>query len=318
MAHMIMENDNMFSVRQVPWHGLGVILEEAPDSAAAIKQAGLDWEVRQTVVKTDSGLLIPDWYANVRADTNQVLGMVTGRYGIVQNSEAFDFTDSLVGSGDVRYETAGSLRNNRTVWMLAKLQGSDAERFNLNDDKTEMYICFTNTHDGTGSVRVLMTPVRVVCQNTLNLAIKGAQRAWSTTHVGDFKAKAKVAAETLLGTKKYMNELQHTADRLSAIKVSAKRYAEIMNEILPIKDSDSERVKANILSKQEGIAQALKAPDIAKFKGTGWALVNAVSDFLQHSEPQRKTETFKENRLDATLKGDKLLDTVTAMILKAA
>jgi phage/plasmid-like protein (TIGR03299 family) len=312
MAHQV---ETMFSVRQVPWHGLGKVIEDEVDSVAAIKAAGLDWEVKQTPIYQPNGNLIPEYYANIRSSDNKVLGVVTGRYTIVQNQQAFAFTDALVGSGDVKYETAGSLHDGKKVWMLAKLQGH--EGFHLNDDKTEIYICFTNTHDGSGAVRVLVTPIRVVCQNTLNLAIKGAHRAWSTTHVGDIGQRLKEAERTLKQTGVYMASLQEQAAKAAGIKISARKYAEIMEELVPMSGKETAKEKATIEAKRDGIAQCLKADDIARFRGTGYALINAVSDFAGHSAPIRMTPTFADNRFDSIVSNNKLLDTVTKLVFAA-
>ena len=113
--------ESMFSVREKPWHGLGTIVAEAPDSSAALELAGLDWTVTQKDIATaDGGKVIPGFKANVRELDDKVLGIVTDRYKVVQNTEAFAFTDALLGEG-VRYETAGSLQGGRRIWLLAKL-----------------------------------------------------------------------------------------------------------------------------------------------------------------------------------------------------
>ena len=112
--------ETMMSVREKPWHGLGVIVKDAPTSAEALRLAGLDWKVERQQLMLPNGRAIPDQYANVRTSDGSVLGLVTGKYQIVQNDEAFAFTDNLIG-GDVRYETAGSLMGGKRVWMLARL-----------------------------------------------------------------------------------------------------------------------------------------------------------------------------------------------------
>ena len=176
--------ETMFYVREKPWHGLGTMVQEAPTSAEALKLAGLDWTVEARDMWLNGGYEpIPGYKANVRSSDNKVLGVVSNKYRIVQNADAFAFTDALIG-GDVRYETAGSLLDGKKIWLLAKLPDSE-----ICGDKTEPYVCFSNTHDGSGAVRVCMTPVRVVCNNTLNLALDTAQRAWSVRHVGDINSK---------------------------------------------------------------------------------------------------------------------------------
>ena len=188
--------ESMFSVREVPWHGLGTIIQEAPDSEAALKLAGLDWSVKQVPVLYEGQKTGHQF--NVRESDNRVLGVVGGRYKPVQNAEAFAFTDELVG-GDVRYETAGSLADGKRVWMLAKMPDT-----RVLDDIVEPYLCLTNGHDGFSSLKVCMTPVRVVCQNTLNMALKGAKRTWTVRHSGNINAKMEEAQQTLGLAQNYM------------------------------------------------------------------------------------------------------------------
>lgn len=119
--------ETMFFTREKPWHGLGTRVEQAPDSKDALVAAGLDWNVFQRAIVTEDGIHLPGYKANVRDTDNKVLGVVTDRYKVVQNSEAFAFTDDLLGEG-VRYETAGSLQEGKRTWMLAKLPQVQSER----------------------------------------------------------------------------------------------------------------------------------------------------------------------------------------------
>ena len=112
--------ETMFSVRETPWHGLGRIIMDAPASREALELAGLDWQVESRNIYSGTGAMIPGYRANVRSTDDAVLGVVSDRYRIVQNEEAFQFTDDLLGEG-VTYETAGSLQGGKKVWMLARL-----------------------------------------------------------------------------------------------------------------------------------------------------------------------------------------------------
>ena len=176
--------ETMFYVREAPWHGLGVRVESALNSEDALVMSGLNWNVIQKPIMTASGNLIPGYKANIRDTDNRVLGVVTDRYRVVQNSEAFAFTDALLGEG-VRYETAGSLQDGKKIWILAKLP----DKYIIEGDQIDPYLVFSSSHDGSGSIKVAMTPIRVVCQNTLNLAMSTAKRSWSTIHIGDLAAK---------------------------------------------------------------------------------------------------------------------------------
>ena len=194
MAHEvenIMYVSNEENGRFVPWHGLGTAVAEAPTSAEAIKLAGLDWVVESKPVFTNSGIEIPNYKANIRDIDQKVLGVVSNRYQVVQNKDAFDFTDALIGEG-CRYETAGSLCGGKRIFLLARMPEAK-----ILDDSFENYICFTNSHDGFSSIKAVMTPVRVVCQNTLSLALSSAKRQWSTKHIGNLDSKLAEARQTL-------------------------------------------------------------------------------------------------------------------------
>ena len=172
--------ESMFYTRENPWHGLGTKVDEAPTSKEALELAGLNWKVLQKPIYTSSGTLIEGYKANVRNTDQNVLGIVTDRYKVVQNDEAFKFTDDLLGAG-VRYETAGSLQDGKRIWLLAKLP----QEYIIGGEQISPYLVFTNTHDGSGAIKVAVTPVRIVCSNTLNLALSTAKRSWSTIHTGD-------------------------------------------------------------------------------------------------------------------------------------
>ena len=169
--------ESMMYVREKPWHGLGTEVQEAPTSRDALRLAGLDWTVEQKPIQLE-GIEIPGYKANVRSTDDRVLGVVSDRYRIVQNQKAFEFTDSIIG-GDVRYETAGSLNGGKKIWLLAKLPETE-----IAGDETEPYMCFTNTHDGSGAIRVCMTPIRVVCNNTLSASMPRSIASPSTTAPG--------------------------------------------------------------------------------------------------------------------------------------
>ena len=184
--------ETMFSVREKPWHGIGTIVQDAPGSKDAIQLAGLDWLISQKDVYTDSGVQIPGYKANIRSTDQSVLGVVSDRYQIVQNEDAFAFTDGLLGEG-VTYETAGSLQGGRRTFILARLP----ERFIIAGDEIMPYFVIMNSHDGSCSVKAAMTPVRVVCQNTLNLALKTAKRTWTARHTSNIMDRIDDARTTL-------------------------------------------------------------------------------------------------------------------------
>lgn len=163
--------ESMFYVRETPWHGLGTRVDKALTSREALVMAGLDWRVEQKPIRTEDGGIIEGYKANIRDVDQKVLGVVSNRYKVVQNEETFAFTDALLGE-DVRYETAGSLADGKRTWMLAVLP----HKYIIAGDEITPYLVFMNSHDGSGAIKAAMTPIRVVCQNTLNLALATAKR----------------------------------------------------------------------------------------------------------------------------------------------
>ena len=300
--------ESMMYVREKPWHGLGTRVEEAPTSTDALRMAGLDWSVVQWNIQVCGGAKIKNYKANVRDSDGTVLGVVSDRYKIVQNAEAFEFTDSLIG-GEVRYETAGSLNGGRKIWLLARLPETE-----IAGDKTEPYICFTNTHDGSGAIRVCMTPIRIVCNNTLNLALGSARRAWSVRHTGDMASKMHEARVCLEMASAYMNDLSPTADRLANTTVTRDRLREILDEMFPVTEDSTDREKQNIQKLKNEYMVCYFAPDILKFRGTAWGAVNAMSDMISHNAPRRKTANYRENNWGRIMDGHVMLDKFVSLV----
>ena len=307
---MSAEVETMFYTRTAPWHGLGTRVESALGSEEALKTAGLDWSVKQKALLTSDWKDVPGYYANVRDSDDKVLGVVSNRYQIVQNKDAFAFTDELLGKG-VRYETAGSLRDGKKVWILAKL----SKPYRMSEDKIIPYLVFCNSHDGSAAIKVAMTPVRVVCNNTLNLALSTADRIWSANHTGDIEMKLEDARRTLFMAEDYMNELSKEADRLTGRKVSDAEVEEYIKLLLPIPTNATEITEKNIRSMRKDMRNRyVYAPDLREVGRNAYRFINAVSDFATHSQPIRRTKNFKENLFLKTMEGNPLIDRAYQMV----
>ena len=306
--------ENMFYVRETPWHGLGVKVLEAPTSRDAIVAAGLDWTVSQcemTLAGTD--IVVPDAYANVRSSDNAVLGVVGNRYTIVQNEDAFSFTDSLIGEGCV-YETAGSLRGGKQIWLLARLP----ENIQIAGDEILPYLCFTNTHDGSGAVKVCATPVRVVCNNTLNLALRSAKRTWSARHTGDMESKMAEASETLQLANDYYAKLKSDSEALALKKFDTDTLIKVIDALLPTPEELTGRKRENIVAVKNDIFYRYTcAPDLKDMEQSALRFIHAVADTATHMEPRRRTANYQENLFISTVNGGDLLDKAYDIVLAA-
>lgn len=280
---MSAEVETMFYTRQKPWHGLGTMVTEAPDSKSALELAGLNWTVIQKPIETQDGLLIPGFKANMRNTDNQVLGVVTDRYKVVQNQDAFAFTDKLLGEG-VTYETAGSLREGHRTWLLAKLP----QRYIISGDEMTPYLVFMNSHDGTGAIKAAMTPIRVVCMNTL------------------------------LYADKYMSELGKAIDRMNKINLSDRQVYEYIDALFPLLDEPTEQQKKNLMKMKENVKlRYFEAPDLQHVGKNAYRFVNAVSDFATHAKPLRARKNYRENLFARTVDGNAMIDKAYQLVSNA-
>jgi phage/plasmid-like protein (TIGR03299 family) len=302
----------VFVTRQPAWHGLGAVVQEAPTSADAIRLAGLDWEVQKWPLQTfgvDRGgqacvLDVPEQFATVRTDVGAVLGVVSRRYRVFQNAEAFDFSDALVGEGLARYETAGALHGGRRVWLLARLPRE--LRVRGTEDVVEPYLLLANSHDGTMCLRMVPTTVRVVCQNTLNLALGRAGSAGVTVqHRESLADRVDEARERLVLVVRRVEQFQEQIDALARTPLrgaAVQRYFRQALELPGLEDlleapkeswpclargllaEQSERQRAAQARLLERLAENFEAAEnrLRGIEGTAWAAYNAVSQYVDH------------------------------------
>ena len=314
----------MFSGNGVtPWHGIGEIVKGTLSSEEAIKVAKLDWDVIPKPIFDEFGREIPGYKVNQRSSDNKNLGIVTNKYKIVQNKEAFAFTDALLGEG-VQYESAGSLASGKRVWLLARMENTTIAEENI-----DPYLVFTNSHDGTGAVRVAITPVRVVCQNTLNLALQNASRHWSCAHKGDIQGKLEEARFTLQNAEAYMEALEEEFGELKRKKVTEKQVRDMTDKLLEI-EFNNLFVKAikqgNIIDLKERMKQQkyeeklnrkkadildiyFNKPDLRGTEQSAFRFVNAVSDYATHTTDHKNTKNYQDNLFMKTIDGNGLIDT---------
>ena len=305
--------EKMFYVRETPWHGLGTRVMEAPASREALQIAGLDWKVFQEPIYTAGKEPIQGFKVNVRDIDRRVLGVVSDRYKIVQNQEAFSFTDELLGEG-VRYETAGSLQKGRKVWLLARMP----HEYIISGERITPYLVFFNSHDGSGAIKAALTPIRVVCQNTLNLALSTAKRSWSMIHTGNIQGKIQEARDTLFMAEKYMDSLGKEFENLRKKKLSDRQVQEYIEILLPIEDGSTPQQIRNMKRLREDLKlRYFDAPDLKDVGNNGYRFVNAVSDFATHGNPLRRTANYRENLFARTVEGNPLIDKAYQMVSAA-
>ncbi|WP_413671003.1 DUF932 domain-containing protein [Mucilaginibacter sp. Mucisp86] len=243
MAHNLFYNEqtgktSFFSVKQKAWHGLGQIVADYPTSAEAIRFAGLDYTVEKRPLFTnvlendlnngeDLGkIAVPNFYATVRNDNNSVLGVVGKDYEAVQNADAFQFFDAIVGGGSgIQYETAGALGKGERVFITAKLP--DYIKVGR-ADLIEQYLFLTTSHDGFGSISAAFTPIRIICNNTLNAALRNQTGVIKIRHTASANDRLK-QAHTLMGISNTMaTELEELFNHWTKVRITDKQVKKLI------------------------------------------------------------------------------------------
>lgn len=280
------------------WHGLGKVFDkdgnEAPNSEQAIELAHLGWVVdKRKLVDMDghdSGM-----FGNFRADNNNCLGIVSGKYIVVQNSEAFSFLDSLCQDGIMTYESAFALNGGKQVVLLARLP--EVDEYTPGDHGLR-YIMLKTSHDGTCEIQMVPTAVRVVCANTVRAALHSKQKI-SVSHRGDIAAR-------LLQAKFYLSQFSDSftlyskaAADLITQKYSSADLNELLNKLFPIpeKDGKAKTIRENNVF---AVMNALTHPtnNLEGMGGTKWQLFNAVTYAVDHGN------LFRQNGKDVAKKAE--------------
>lgn len=291
MAHEleIMENGeaSMAFVGETPWHGLGKRVPSDVSPEQMLKAANLDWEVEKMPLfyQTDTGPVMTDSRALVRSTDKKLLTIVSQAWKPVQNLEAFEFFNDFVHAGDMEMHTAGSLKNGKMVWAMAQIKDS-FEIFG--GDKVEGYLLFSNPHEFGRSIDVRFTPIRVVCNNTLTLALDGEARRGSVkiNHRQTFNADE--VKETLGIAKDKLQKYKEQALFLGQKKYSKETIVEYFNRVFPSLTKDEELVKdlrKTPVSRQaeEAMAVIHTQPGAQFAEGSWWQAFNTVTYMTDHT-----------------------------------
>jgi phage/plasmid-like protein (TIGR03299 family) len=290
----------MMCAGEIPWHGLGTRLEEPATAREAIEAAGLNYTADLREIETKDGIPIPHRKAVVRSDSGDILGVVGTSYVPVQNHQAFGFLDAVVADGSLRYHTAGALGKGERVWMLAKLP--DEIRVKNSEDITEKFLLLSNSHDGSSSLRVHFTPIRVVCANTLAIAAKnGRGQGVSIIHKGDLVSKVQQAQEVLGLAQRFYEDAQEQIDRLARHYPSLRQLEEFFRQVYPDSpEGESTRTK-NVRQEMLRLFEEGIGHNLPEIRHTSWTALNAVTEYVDHYRSTRgKTSIDRaSNRLES-------------------
>ena len=331
---------SFFSVKEKAWHGLGQIVEQYPTSEEAIQFAGLNYEVEKSplftkgtgivqvaegIVLQDTEIEVPNYFANIRTDNNAVLGLVGKDYQIVQNREAFSFFDAIVGGEDgILYETAGALGNGERIFITAKLP--DYIRVGNGDDVTEKYIFLTTSHDGSGSITAAFTPIRIVCQNTLNASLRNMSNVVRIKHTAGAKQRLDDAHKVMGLANTMTAQLEGIFNQWATVRVNDKEIKKLIQlalcpnkETLNLLEKGAENelstVFKNTVDDAFAYAMISDTQQMETTKGTLYGAYNAVTGYYQNVRNYKDDEAKLQSIVmggTAQMKSQKAFELCTA------
>ena len=326
--HNLYRNTLAF-VAQRPWHKLGVQFDREFSSAEAIAAARLDYPVTKEQLyrlrpDLGPGMTEPiEAYATINGHTQDVLGVVGDGYEVLQNQEAFDFFDILLKESGGKLQTAGAIGKGEKVWMLAKLP---EVFYPIADDGVEQYLLGTTSHDGTIKTEVRFTNIRVVCQNTFSLALKGSRGVISIRHTTNMRQKLEMAAVVLLRYKEHFDIAGEQFSRLASVQIDDAWLDEYIERMignpLNVADGRGRTIMENKIKLIEGRLCYGRGVDLPGVHGTAWWALNGLVEYADFDMKTKGQTTDETRRTQSILLGtgaefkQQAFDTAMAMVAR--
>ena len=304
MAHLV---EQMAYVGQQPWHKLGNNLPANQPLEVWAQQAGMDWQIKESPVRfmADSignlGTIhsFPDQKVLYRSDTKEALSVVSQRYQIVQPREVLEFYRDLTEMSGYELETAGVLKGGRKFWALARTGQSVALKGN---DVVNGYLLLATSCDGTLATTATPTTIRVVCNNTLTIALNGASQAIKVPHSTRFdqqavKQQLGIAVSQWDG---FMYRMRTLAERKVKSHEAMNYFLRVLCDVQPGMADLSGLANERALKKVQALYDGNgRGAELDSAKGTAWGLLNAVTEYVDHEKRARSDE----HRMDSALFG---------------
>jgi len=294
-----------------PWLGSGIEVDVGSDNIREVmKIAKLDWEVEGRPLfipvgsadNTTSFEIYPSHKAIVRKTDEQQLGIVGKDWNILQNEEVFSFVDDLSNLGLVKYHSAGQFKNGKLIWVQAEFQESEI----LPEDVHKKYLIFSNAFDGTFSIRIGWTDVRVVCMNTFMMASKEArQNGFAIRHTTSMRDKIQLAKNALVLYEKEAKQLDMFQKALTRLSMTTDMWKDFSYNIIPDPEGKNKTRSNNNRNKLIELSIMGTGQDIPGVHGTGYAALNALTEFVNYERSSRGNDDLQRqaNRYQATLFG---------------
>jgi len=291
------------SLREPAWHGLGTVFDKEVTTKEMLDLAHLsNWNVRLEDVGIPEGFESDRSYSFVTRtnpfDTtkNDVLGVVGERYVPLQNEDLFDFGDLMLDGGG-RWETAGSIKGGRQVFGSLALERETVLDPNGVSDKVNTYLLINTSHDGSIAIQASITPVRVVCANTLNLALGNGRRgsvkqSFKIRHTQTASGKIAIAREALGLTNAYMDEFDKMAQEMIQIETTKAQFDKVVEALYPTPKDETKKAAITKHNTKIDLLNEIYVGDYNKgISGTAWGIANALTERLDWYRQGRKGKT---------------------------
>lgn len=299
MAHQIEQFDDgtaaFFTARQDAWHKLGTVTTGCLTAAEVMTVAHLGgWDVRKEALHTvESGAPVPNKFATTRLHPKtrrrEVLGTVGNAYQVVQNEQACELLNMIVDETGAHFETAGSLRGGREVFVTMKLPHSMRV---AGTDQLDLYLAMCTSHDASRLGRILVTPVRIVCANTQRAAFANNAGEYTFRHSGDILGKLADVRDALRLVPVYLDQFQEAAENMINREMEWQQLQAIAAQLWPLDDDDTENAFLKQLARERDLKYLFtESPTLEAVRGTAWAGYQAITEWLDHKQPAKSDHT---------------------------
>ena len=299
-----MTKERIYVDRTTTWHAIGKDVQECKNMEQVLEASGLDYTVEKRCLffsdlwEDEVGTHeLDNRYVTVRKEDNHPYDVVSDKFEIIQNRDAFDFVNYM--GDELQFEKAGETASGM-VYIIGKLP-----EVKILGDAFVPHVIFRNGFDGKHKIMAAITPLRLVCQNQFNFAFRNAANAITIRHVKNAEAKLAEAKDTLRMTADYMEQLTIMAEQFATMKISKDRMERIVNYLFPIPDDTKINPfkRKNLEDQRAAFLKAHEQEDNRNFHGTAWGLINAYTDFITHKEPAgNRDDRFEGKFVNTTFK----------------
>lgn len=276
--------------RIATWSNVGTDVKGIRTLETVLKKSGLDYNVVKLPLYTgdNKDISVSGRVATVRDTDNKVYGIVSENYEVCQNSDAFDFVNSI--KNDIEFVRAGETKSG-LVYIIAR-----SESMQILGDTFRPYIIFQNGHNGGYSIKAAISPLRIICQNQFTMAFKESSNTVNIRHTSTMSDKLDEAKTVLQSVSNHMKTMSNEAEKYASIKVTTDQVTKVIDSIFPINADMSTRAVNSAESKRMAFRAAYDHDDNSNFRGTMWGIINASSDYITHYTPDRTSSNWNDNR----------------------